>query len=133
MFGKTWQTSERRYDVRAEPNQMVPMSDGVALDAKVFRPDAPGRFPAIIGMHPYDPIAQWTPIAAAGFSAIGLRAGQEKGNGFLEAGDSWFFVRRGYVHVIANVRGTGNSGGTYQFLDRREGQDGYELIEWAAS
>ncbi|HEY7062528.1 MAG TPA: CocE/NonD family hydrolase [Chloroflexota bacterium] len=133
MFGKTWQTSERQYEVRAEHDVRVRMSDGVELQATIFRPDSPGRFPAIIGMHPYDPIAQWAPIGAGGFAAIGLRAGQEKGNGFLEAGDSSFFVRRGYAHIIANVRGTGNSGGTYQFLDRREGQDGYELIEWAAS
>ena len=31
--------------------------------------------------------------------------------GFIEAGASDFFVPRGYVHVIANVRGTGGSGG----------------------
>src|SRR5579884_2719525 len=133
MFGKTWQTSERQYEVRAEHGVRVRMSDGVELEATIFRPAAAGQFPAILGMHPYDPVGQWAPIGAAGFAAIGLRPGQEKGNGFLEAGDSSFFVRRGYVHVIANVRGTGNSGGTYQFLDRRECQDGYELIEWAAS
>ncbi len=133
MFGTTWRTSERRYNVVAEHDVMVPMSDGVELHATVFRPDADGRFPAIAAMHPYDPVAQWAPIAAAGFSAVGsLRPGQERGNGFLEAGDPAFFVRRGYVHVIANVRGTGYSGGTYPFLAEREPRDGYELIEWIA-
>jgi hypothetical protein len=35
--------------------------------------------------------------------------------GFVEAGASDFFVPRGYVHVIANCRGTGGSGGTFGF------------------
>jgi predicted acyl esterase len=133
MFSKTWRTSERQYGVVAEHDVLIPMRDGVELAASVFRPDGDGRFPAIVGLHPYDPVAQWAPIAAGGFSAVGaLRPGQEKGNGFLEAGDPSFFVRRGYVHVIANVRGTGESGGTYPFLADPEPRDGYDLIEWVA-
>jgi hypothetical protein len=31
--------------------------------------------------------------------------------GFIEAGASDFFVPRGYVHIIANIRGTSGSGG----------------------
>jgi len=50
----------------------------------------------------------------------------------FEAGPTDFFVRRGYVHILAQVRGTGRSGGTYRYLDRREIQDIYDLIEWAA-
>ncbi|HEY7060784.1 MAG TPA: CocE/NonD family hydrolase [Chloroflexota bacterium] len=50
----------------------------------------------------------------------------------LEAGDPAFYVRRGYAHVIANVRGTGASGGTYAFLGPPEPQDGAALVEWVA-
>lgn len=133
MFSKTWRTSARQYGVQAEHGVRIPMRDGLTLEATIFRPAADGRFPAIAAMHPYDPVAQWAPIGAAGFSAVGaLHQGQEKGNGFLEAGDSSFFVRRGYVHVIANVRGTGNSEGRYPFLAAPEPQDGYDLIEWIA-
>jgi uncharacterized protein len=133
MFSKRWSTSERQYGVVTEQNVRVPMRDGVELHATVFRPNAEGRFPAILGMHPYDPVAQWAPIASHGFSAVGrLRAGQELGNGYLEGGDPSFFVRRGYVHVLANVRGTGESGGYYPFLDDPEPRDGYDLIEWIA-
>ncbi len=133
MFSKRWRTSERQYGVVAEHGVRVPMRDGVELEASVFRPDAPGRFPAILGLHPYDPVAQWAPIAARGFSAVGrLRPGQELGNGYLEGGDPNFFVRRGYVHVLANVRGTGGSGGVYPFLAEPEPDDGYDLVEWVA-
>jgi predicted acyl esterase len=54
------------------------------------------------------------------------------GNGGQEAGDTGFFVSRGYVHVIADVRGAGDSEGTYNFQGRKEQNDGYDLIEWIA-
>ncbi|XEM87021.1 CocE/NonD family hydrolase [Rhodococcus sp. JVH1] len=40
---------------------------------------------------------------------------------------------RGYVHVIANVRGTGGFGGTFGFFDTLERQDMYDLVEWVAA
>ena len=40
---------------------------------------------------------------------------------------------RGYVHVIANLRGTGGSGGTFGFFDGQERRDMHDLVEWAAA
>ena len=51
--------------------------------------------------------------------------------GFIEAGQSDFFVPRGYVHVVANVRGTGGSGGTFGFFDGQERRDMHDLVQWA--
>ncbi len=47
--------------------------------------------------------------------------------GPLEAGDTKFFVSRGYVHIIGSPRGVGksDSGGSRQW-------DSYDLIEWIA-
>src|SRR6476646_3606742 len=47
--------------------------------------------------------------------------------GGAEGGDTDFLVRRGYVHVCGNIRGTGKSdgGGTGEW-------DMYDLIEWIA-
>ena len=53
--------------------------------------------------------------------------------GFIEAGASDFFVPRGYVHVIANLRGTGGSGGTFGLFDGQERHDMHDLVEWAAA
>ena len=36
-------------------------------------------------------------------------------------------------HVIANLRGTGGSGGTFGFFDAQERRDLYDLVEWAAA
>ncbi|MFC2014333.1 CocE/NonD family hydrolase, partial [Chloroflexota bacterium] len=50
----------------------------------------------------------------------------------IEAGNTEFFVSRGYVHVIADVRGTGYSEGEYVTFSREEQEDGYDLVEWIA-
>ncbi|HTX95061.1 MAG TPA: CocE/NonD family hydrolase [Mycobacterium sp.] len=44
-----------------------------------------------------------------------------------------FWVPRGYAHVIANLRGTCGSGGTFTFFDTRERQDVHDLVEWVAA
>lgn len=42
------------------------------------------------------------------------------------------FVRRGYVIVAADVRGTGSSEGVWQAFDSIEQQDSFEIIDWAS-
>src|SRR5580692_1151523 len=95
----------------------VPMRDGINLLADVHRPAEPGRYPVLIAASPYPRQIQ----------DLGAPAG------FIEAGASDFFVPRGYVHVIANNRGTSGSGGTFGFFDGQERRDMYDLVEWAAA
>jgi len=109
--------SRPQYRIRRINNAEVPMRDGVTLLADVHRPDAGARFPALIAASPY-------PRQMQDFGAPA---------GFIEAGATDFWVPRGYVHVIANVRGTGGSGGTFGFFDPQERRDMYDLVEWAAS
>jgi predicted acyl esterase len=93
------------------------MRDGIDLLADVHRPVESGRYPVLIAASPYPRQIQ----------DIGAPLG------FVEAGQSDFFVPRGYVHVIANLRGTCGSGGTYTFSDHQEREDLYDLVEWAAA
>jgi predicted acyl esterase len=133
MYGKTWSTSERKYKVIKEQNVRIRMSDGITLDATVFRPDAEGRFPAILGFFPYDMHMQSAPIGVDSFSSVVFRhPNQEKANASIESGDPNFYVRRGYCHILVNIRGTGESEGKYAHLGARERRDGYETVEWIA-
>jgi len=50
----------------------------------------------------------------------------------MEAGDYKFFVSRGYIHVIMNVRGSGASEGFYDFWGAQETRDIYDAVEWLA-
>ncbi|MDQ4144943.1 MAG: CocE/NonD family hydrolase [Actinomycetota bacterium] len=47
-------------------------------------------------------------------------------------GDSGHWVPQGYVRVFADVVGTGNSGGCYDYGGIREKQTAYDLVEWIA-
>ena len=104
------------FDVVRDDDVPAPMRDGVTLLADVYRPAAEGRFPVLVAASPYPRQIQ----------NLGAPLG------FVEAGQSDFFVPRGYVHVIANCRGTGGSGGVFSLGDSQERRDMHDLVEWAA-
>lgn len=105
------------HDRTVEVDVAATMRDGVPLLVDVHRPAGDGRFPVLVSASPYP------------------RQIQDVGApmGFIEAGATDFFVPRGYVHVIANVRGTGGSGGEFGFFDAQERRDMHDLVEWAAA
>jgi putative CocE/NonD family hydrolase len=109
--------SEPRYAMTRDDDVPVRMRDGANLLADVHRPAEPGRYPVLVAASPYPRQIQ----------NLGAPAG------FIEAGASDFFVPRGYVHVIANCRGTSGSEGTFGFFDGQERHDMYDLVEWAAA
>ncbi len=116
--GRTYRNlSEPQHTARCDEDVVVTVRDGTALLADVHRPDADGRYPALVSASPYP------------------RQIQDLGApmGFIEAGATDFWVPRGYVHVIANLRGTGGSGGTFGFFDEQERHDVHDLVEWAAA
>lgn len=119
MITQNWQTSKREYGVIEERDVAIPVSEGIHLVGTIFRPDAPGRFPVILGCHPYNNELQTSPITPIGYGPY---------RGFLESGDPQFFVRRGYVHAIFNVRGSGKSQGLYQLMGPQEIADIKDLI-----
>jgi predicted acyl esterase len=114
MMGK------KMYEVVMEENVFVAMRDGIKLAVDIYRPNAQGKFPALLSMSPYGKEKQRYPKSVVGIFTK------------VEAGDSAYFVSNGYVHVIADVRGSSPSEGQWNFLDKEEQQDGYELIEWIA-
>jgi uncharacterized protein len=116
--GRTYHNlSSPVYAMVRDDDVTVPMRDGITLLADVHRPADAGRYPVLVAASPYP------------------RQIQDLGAplGFIEAGASDFFVPRGYVHVIANCRGTSGSGGTFGFFDGQERRDMFDLIEWAAA
>jgi len=101
----------------------VRMRDGVHLSVDVYRPAGQGRHPVLYAsaLHNKDmqvpEIAEVLPPQPA-FAPLWF--------GPLEAGDTRRFISNGYVHVIAQPRGSGKSEG--RFGD--EEWDHYDTIEW---
>jgi len=112
-----------------ERDVMVPMRDGVRICVDIYRPDAPGKFPALLSFAPHNKdlsspdICDFLPPQPA-WSHLWC--------GAQEAGDTKFLVSRGYAHVIGNPRGVGKSEGMPGPTMFGVETDLYDLIEWIA-
>jgi putative CocE/NonD family hydrolase len=108
-----WTSYDRpaTYGVVSETSIPIEMPDGTVLSANVYRPDHPGRYPVLLFQDPYG------------------ANGPTKNDG--GASDP-FLVERGYVQVVVDVRGTGQSQGNWSPFSEQEQRDGYDLVEWAA-
>ena len=119
--------SQPRYSMIEEKNRFVLMRDGIRIACDIYRPHAPGKkFPALLSTSLYGKDVQKVTDERRPLSP-------RHGNGGQEAGDTRYFVDRGYVHVIADARGSGDSEGEYNFQGTLEQQDGYDMIEWIAA
>jgi hypothetical protein len=84
----------------------IPMRDGVKLNATVYRPHQQRvPVPVIFTLTPY--------IADT----------------YLER--ATFFAQNGYVFALVDVRGRGNSEGSFEPF-ANEGRDGHDVVEWLA-
>jgi len=111
---------ENNFGIVASQNVMIPMRDGVRLATDIYRPAdddgnaLDGQFPVLVGRTSYDksnPVIWIDAVAKA-------------------------FVPRGYVVVLQDLRGRGDSEGTGDYFhtaNQKEGLDGYDTIEWAAA
>ena len=97
--------SKPSYRVKTEIDVKVPMRDGVALSADIYRPDVEGKFPAILVRTPYN------------------------NNTEVAINQSKFFAERGYVMVQQDVRGKFDSDGQF-YPQKNEANDGYDMDEW---
>ena len=93
--------------ISVERDVPVPMRDGVVLRADVYRPAEQGPFPILVQRTPYGKHCHDLTRYAAG----------------------------GYLAVCVDLRGMHASDGQWRSFARfetPEGQDGYDVIEWAA-
>jgi putative CocE/NonD family hydrolase len=83
--------------------------DRVRLDADIYRPAAPGRYPVLLQRQAY----------GRGIACT-----------ICYAHPSWY-AARGYIVVVQDIRGRGTSEGTFR-PGKHEIEDGAATIEWAA-
>jgi len=94
------------YNVQMQWGVQIPLRDGVALHATLYRPrDCSAPSPVILAMTPY--IAQ-------SHHDIGV-----------------YFAARGYRFAVVDVRGRGNSEGVFKYSSD-EARDGHDIVEWLA-
>jgi len=107
-----------------EKDVEIPVRDGTRLKADVLRPDAPGRFPAIMNLGPYQKDKLWVPPDDLA----------EKANPLMnwETINPQWWVPEGYAAVRVDARGTGKSPGQGEPWSFQESLDFHDAVEWAA-
>ena len=96
------------YTVRLETDVPAKMRDGTLLKADILRPEAEGKYPAILYRTPYGKKRVWRE------TELPIR-----------------LARAGYVFVIQDVRGRYGSEGRFDPY-RQELKDGFDSVEWVA-
>jgi putative CocE/NonD family hydrolase len=92
------------------PGVPVPMRDGAVLVADIYRPAAGGPHPVLVMRTAY---------------------GRDIASSLVYAHPAWF-ARHGFIVVVQDVRGRGDSEGRF-YPFRHERQDGYDTVQWAAA
>jgi hypothetical protein len=101
----------------------IAMRDGTRLALDVYRPDGAGPFPVLYAAALHNKDMQGPDIADV---LPPQPANAPLWFGPIEAGDTRRFIANGYVHVIAQPRGSAKSEGHYGHEDT----DHYDTIEW---
>lgn len=120
--GTGWKPEAATYGVGERTDVPVKASDGTVLSTDVYYPtnssgkQAAGSFPVLLTQTPY------------GKSTLGSLPGSTGS----ETGANDFLVQRGYIDVVADVRGTGSSEGTFGLFDPAQVTDGVTLVNWAS-
>jgi putative CocE/NonD family hydrolase len=96
--------SRPEFKVKEEPNVRVAMRDGVKLATDVYRPDAPGKHPAILIRTPYKKD--------------------------MQALTGKYYARRGYAVAIQDVRGRFASEGPWEPFVHEVGMIGGSYLGW---
>jgi putative CocE/NonD family hydrolase len=105
------QYSAARHEVSSTRGNRVGMRDGVRLSVDIYQPVVSdgARLPAVLTMTPYDNL----------LPSVVARA-------------KWF-AQRGYVMILADVRGRYDSEGIWDPFTDKHKTDGYDLVEWIAA
>jgi uncharacterized protein len=84
---------------------------------------AKGPFPVLLTMTPYGK-------GQGGSSAPGSAATPSSGS--ATGGADNYLVQRGYIEVVEDVRGTGDSNGSWGLFDPIQQRDAVKVLKWAA-
>ena len=115
------------YEVKIEKDRPVVMKDDVRLYCDVYRPDDNERHPVLVGFSPFGKTAQ-----EVGRRRDPIMLGKFMYEQGIEVAGIDYFAARGYIVVVPNPRGVGNSEGVWTgVLSRQDQIDCVEVIRWA--
>jgi uncharacterized protein len=108
----------------------VTLRDGIKTYVDIFRPESSdGPIPIILT---YSPYGKHGPKTFDMFPNSGVPKGSVSKYAVWEGPDPLYWTKEGYAVINADARGSWGSEGNCEILSSGQGQDGYDIVEWAA-
>ncbi|HEV3211973.1 MAG TPA: CocE/NonD family hydrolase [Acidimicrobiales bacterium] len=117
------------YGTASKNDIVIPGADGTSIRVNEIYPTlasgaaAPGKFPVLMTMTPYGK-------GQGGSSSPG--SASAPGGESATGGPNNYLAQRGYIEVVADVRGSGDSNGQWGVFDPIQQQDAIKVLHWAA-
>ncbi len=127
--GSRWTPEKAIYGTNSINDIALKGADGTTIRVNEIYPTtssgqpAAGKFPVLLTMTPYGK-------GQGGSSAPGSAA--SPGGSSPTGGADNYLVQRGYIEVVEDVRGTGDSNGSWGLFDPIQQQDAIRVMNWAA-
>jgi len=127
--GSRWKPERAVYGTASKDDIAIRGARGTTIRVNEIYPTtasgapAMGRFPVLLTMTPYGK-------GQGGSSSPG--SAQKPSAGAATGGADDYLVQRGYIEVVMDVRGTGDSNGKWGLFDPIQQQDAIKVLDWAA-
>jgi len=127
--GSRWTPEKAVYGSASTNDIAVTGADGTTIRVNEIYPTtasgqpATGPFPVLLTMTPYGK-------GQGGSSTPGSAAAPTGGS--ATGGADNYLVQRGYIEVVEDVRGTGDSNGSWGLFDPIQQRDAIKVLHWAA-
>lgn len=113
-----------------EQDVAVKMRDGITIYCDIYRPEGAVNVPVIIawsafGKRPGDGMDEW--------QLMGVPPGTVSTMCKFESSDPAYWCHQGFAVANVDQRGIGHSEGDVELFGTKDGEDGYDLIEWLAT
>lgn len=123
-----WRPGRAIYGTASKNNIAIKGAGGTTIRVNLIYPTthglpAKGRFPVVMTMTPYGK-------GSGGSSGPGTA--QNPSGGAVTGGANNYLVQRGYLNVVEDVRGTGDSNGEWGLFDPIQQRDAIRVLNWAA-
>jgi predicted acyl esterase len=125
--------NQRVYEVEpgiiCEQDVPVKLRDGTKIYCDIYRPKDLAGIPALVswsfyGKRPGESLSEW--------QIMGVPPGTVSTMSKFESPDPGYWCRHGYAVANVDSRGAGRSEGDATVMDKQDGEDGYDFIEWLA-
>src|SRR5579872_2324944 len=127
--GSKWRPEKAIYGTASKDDIAIAGAGGTTIRVNEIYPttasgaSARGRFPVLLTMTPYGK-------GQGGTSTPG--SAEQPSAGAATGGADNYLAQRGFIEIVMDVRGTGDSAGQWGLFDPIQQQDAIKVLDWAA-